>query len=183
MDIALPDHSGIDLAFWAKQKYPDVEIIFITGYNELVEDIFVKIQPRAYISKPIKNSLLFSHLDKIRLNLNNDKQFFEIKTKSVSEILRFREIIYFESNRRKIVVHTLNGEYGIYGKIDDIMADVPDYYARTHKSFLVNLYYLEGGIQSKHITLLDGTQLPVSRANILEVTNKYYKFKGMVNIE
>lgn len=49
MDICLNDSNGIDLACFAQNKFPLLQTIFITGYGDKVEDIFIKIRPYAYV--------------------------------------------------------------------------------------------------------------------------------------
>lgn len=177
MDINLITSNGIDLALYAKNIFVDVEIIFITGYSELVEDIFLKIHPYAYVSKPIKYNLLFNHIDSI-CSLHQTERYFQINNKSENFQILFNEIVFIESSGRKIKIHTVNQVFETYMKLSEFMNDAPNYFVFTHKSFCVNIKYTVGGINVNSVSLITGEEIPISRKHSADVLAKYYNYKG-----
>ena len=76
-----------------------------------------------------------------------------------------KEILYFESNARKVTIYTQNGEhYTFNGKLSEIeqkMSDGKIPFLRVHQSYLVN-YYLIRSRTKIEITLVNGKKLPIS---------------------
>ena len=183
MDICLNNASGIDLAFFAKQKFPNIEIIFITGFEKVLENIFIKVHPFAYVRKPLNINLLCSHIDNIDVN-QDDKQikFFSIQNKNTTAKIPFNEITYVESYKRKILIHTVNGIFQFYDKIDNVIPKFPNYFVHCHKSYLINLYYINGAIVNNRFTLINECEIPISRSKLIETTKAYLEFQvGRIN--
>lgn len=50
IDIRLSDSNGIDFAQQLSRNYPDIKLIFITGFGkEYFEEIFLKVRPFAIL--------------------------------------------------------------------------------------------------------------------------------------
>lgn len=179
MDICLKDTNGIDLAYFAQNKFPLLQIIFITGYEDKVEEIFIKVRPYAYVSKPINFNLLCLHIDRLNAQSNRkNTEFLLIDNKNTTAKIPFRNIIYFESQKRKLFINTPENVYCIYKKINDLQSVVPMYYVRCHQSFLVNLNYVKGAITNNKFTLITGQKIPISRARMIETQKSYFEFLG-----
>jgi DNA-binding response OmpR family regulator len=70
-DIKMPKMNGFEMVFEMKKKDPDVQIIFLTGYVDLMKEVdklFSKLSVREVIQKPIGIQQL---VDKIK-GLNID---------------------------------------------------------------------------------------------------------------
>lgn len=179
MDICLNDSNGIDLACFAKNKYPQLQTIFITGYEDKVEEIFIKIRPYAYVSKPINLKLLCLHIDRLYAkHKEKNKEFLLIDNKNTTAKIPFKDIIFFESQKRKIQIYTIDGIYFVYKKINEIETVTPSFFVRCHQSFLVNLYYVKGAIVNNKFELITGQKIPISRSKIIESHKAYFEFQG-----
>lgn len=184
MDICLNDSNGIDLACFAQNKFPLLQTIFITGYGDKVEDIFIKTRPYAYVSKPINFKLLCLHIDRLDSNLTEkNKEFLLIDNKNTTAKIPFKDIILFESQKRKLQIYTIDNTYYIYKKINDLEIITPNFFVRCHQSFLVNLYYVKGGIINNKLELITGQKIPISRSKIIETQKTYFEFRGGKSLE
>ena len=61
LDIDMPGMKGIDLAALIREKWPDMPIIFLTGYAEYALDAF-SVHASGYLLKPVKIEKLAAEL-------------------------------------------------------------------------------------------------------------------------
>ena len=147
VDINMPDLNGMEAVKLCKESIPALQVIFTTGYEDFAVEAF-NISAADYIVKPIGHARLFMALDKakrsIMLSLTQDsipKQFNKLSIKSNNShlYLSVDEILYIEKEGRKTILHTLNERYETSESLQDIEGKLPDYFYKTHRSFLVNL--------------------------------------------
>lgn len=79
----------------------------------------------------------------------------------------YKNILYFESCKKIICLHTANGStYEFRGKLNDVEKELMgSCFLRVHQSFLVNVFYIEvlnKGV--KNIILTGGEHIPVSKS-------------------
>jgi len=78
--------------------------------------------------------------------------------------LNVHEIMYFESDKRKVNIKGLYGDYSFYGNMRDLSERIKKLYTgfvRVHSSYIVNIEYVRG-YSSRQITLLDGTRIGIN---------------------
>lgn len=51
LDITMPEMDGVQLGRELKKINPDIELVYVTGYDEYALEVF-KVGGRAYLSKP-----------------------------------------------------------------------------------------------------------------------------------
>ena len=67
----------------------------------------------------------------------------EVRTENVQIELRLSDIVYVESYKRYLLIHTKKDEYKQYGKISDMEKMLCEKgFLRSHKSYLVNLEHV-----------------------------------------
>lgn len=138
------------------------------------------ISPTAYLKPGIRpDSLLLRPFTKeiMRQTLNDFlKSFVEqgrnsgagksyvIESKDGKINVPHQDIFYFEARDKKIYIRTLNAEYGFYETIEAINEELPDYFVRCHRSFIVNTSKIIRILISQNvIKLVDGLDVPLSR--------------------
>ena len=60
LDNKLPDGFGVDLITYIKQKYPDIRIIMISGFDSAVRDVALENGADCFLEKPFSREQLFS---------------------------------------------------------------------------------------------------------------------------
>lgn len=73
-----------------------------------------------------------------------------------------RKISYIESDRRKLHIHVGSDVITTYATLDSVARELPSSFVRSHKSFLVNMGFIES-IDPTHVTLFSGETVPVSQ--------------------
>ena len=84
------------------------------------------------------------------------------------------EILYFERNLRKTIVHMKSGELlETAEKLSGLLERLnPQEFVRCHNSYIVNLKEVEE-IQGKEICMKQGLRLNISRAYLSDVKNSF----------
>ncbi len=173
MDIEMPEMNGFESIECYRHTYKDVVVIILTTHDELARKGF-KYEAFRYIDKSNMEIELTEALDSAVRKLHYDKMI-EVKVATVGMVsIKIKDIIYIETLRRDIVIHTkmddltcMNSMTEIEDKIKERKAEEGFY--RTHRSFLVNLNCVTG-FDSRNVRVSNGDEVILSG-------RKYTKFK------
>lgn len=177
LDIVLKDENGIDIGLYLSRKMPDAKIIFISGYQDRVSEIFFSLSPFGFVDKPINPDVLCKYLELARDEKEKLEAYFTYTEKGQERKLRYRDICYVESSREKMLVNTADSCFHVWKKISEVESDFPDYFVRCHKSYLVNMRYVVG-IEKQAFRLMNGKEIGISRSKKNETEINYFRFKG-----
>ncbi len=72
LDIAMGDVSGLDVAKALTKNKPDINIIFVTGYTEYMDEAF-QLYASGYVMKPPRADRLKKELQNLRYKPNDPK--------------------------------------------------------------------------------------------------------------
>ncbi|MGN0560195.1 MAG: LytR/AlgR family response regulator transcription factor [Candidatus Fimenecus sp.] len=176
MDILLREENGIDVAYYLTQRFPNMKTIFITGYNEYVEEIFLRVKPYAYLAKPVCNERLFTHIRSI-LSERENGGGLQFSFNRVDCFVPFRSICYIERQKRKSIIFTAEKPYESYDTFSALLKALPPHFVQCHQSYIVNLQMVKT-YQPKTFVLLDGTKILISRTHERESREKWLLFRG-----
>ena len=173
LDIKMKTINGVDCAKLLRENDVNSLIVFVTSSAEYV---FSGYEVKAF--RYILKTDLVNAFDRIfgecltELKKNIDK-VFPLKTTSVVKNLPLNDILYFESNKRVLIVHTKGEDHSFYGKLDDIEEGLQnDNFIRIHQSFLVNAFKINS-VSKTEVTLKNGDILPVSKSRATAVKEAY----------
>ncbi|WP_374965472.1 LytR/AlgR family response regulator transcription factor [Lysinibacillus sp. RS5] len=142
LDIEFPNTTGIDLAEIIRQNNLNVPIIFLTNYKEYMEDVF-KVQTFDYIIKPVTKENLFPVLDRVMRYLDVREERFIFSYNKISYSLKINDLVYFEKNRRQVIIRTLSEDYVSNMSTTTILSKLNDCFVQVHTSFIVNVKYIK----------------------------------------
>ena len=181
MDICLDNTSGIDSAKHVKDISPDTPVVFVTGYpQQYCQSIFLEhfdFEPFAFVCKPVEPNVLQRVFEKLESKGKDKSATITLHSGRQDVILNTQEIIYVESNRWYVLVHTKNKVITVRAKLSDIEQLLPESFISSHKSYVVNASYVRA-FNSSAVTLTDGTELPVSRSHKTDFKQKILSIKG-----
>lgn len=177
LDIIMGNINGIEVAQYIRKKNSDQPIIFTTSNSEYALEGY-DVQAFGYLLKPydaIKLEQLILKATKQIMNLKSN--IFVCKSGQNIHTLQLKDIIYFESERRKITIYLSNQtQLDFYGKLDDINVTLSDkQFIRCHKSFLINPYYIKS-IESYSVIMTTDEKLPISRKYLQLVKDKFLNY-------
>ena len=89
----------------------------------------------------------------------------------------YSEIEYIESSNSKCILHRTDGnEYTIYKKLNDIEEEINHRaFLRCHQSYLVNMQYVAGLVDSDFIMIND-KMIPIRKSGRKLIVKKYEEF-------
>lgn len=161
LDIAMPGLDGIGLAREIRETDEDVILVFVTSRVEFMQTGYEVRAFRYLLKEQLETGLPVIWTDIEKELTGRKDQYFVFEFNRQSYRYSCREIVYFESSLRRIILHAKSGTAVLYGNLDEIEAEHPSF-VRIHKSFLVNPRYIRA-LSAGNVVTADGTALPVSR--------------------
>jgi two-component system, LytTR family, response regulator len=147
VDIHMPLLNGVEAAKMCKEMLPSLQVIFTTGSEEFAVEAF-NISAIDYIVKPIEKVRLFIALEKAKQSLQLHartetkpviKNKLAIKSNQAILYITIEDILYIEKEGRKSILHTEEGRYESLESLQELEDRLPDFFFKTHRSYLVNL--------------------------------------------
>ena len=172
LDIELKTLNGVDVGKKIRDELQNerIHIVYISAESKYAMDLF-EVRPLHFLIKPISKEKVLLNVEKAMRLTDAYEDYFESHGQSLLRI-PYADILYFESNERKIKIHTVgnNNEYEIYGKLNEIKKEAPLGFIRIHQSFLVNYIYIRHW-QYEGLILKNNIKLPISQNYRKEVRN------------
>lgn len=100
LDIKMPKMNGIELAKKLKELYPEIIVVFVTGYTEYLED-FINIKADYYVLKPYTRADIEDVFLRAKLLSKRLKKRIFIRTFGNFDVFLDRKTIFFNSPKAK----------------------------------------------------------------------------------
>lgn len=179
LDINMPGISGLDMI---KTMSNPPMVIFTTAYSEYAIDGF-ELNAIDYILKPISYSKFLNAAQKaLRLykleNQESDKvdDFIYIKVDKKLVKVELSDILFIESLKDYVLVHTTKGRYTTYLGLNKLISVLPDnIFVQVHKSFVISSKAIDA-IDANTIIIGDAT-VPIGRAYKTDLFQKIINSK------
>jgi len=179
LDIDMPEISGLELAERLRAEDSKLIIIFLSAHEEFVFKA-IEFQPFRYIRKMrIKTEMPLVIRSAVRvIEANRDKQIV-LNTDDGEMKVMISEIMYYETEKRKIAVHLKNGNNILANKKIAEMQDLinKDSFIMIHRSCVVNADYVKN-ILNGIIVLDNDEKLIISRPRYKSVKQQILKVWG-----
>lgn len=170
LDISMPGLNGVDIGQHIRYELGDndTQIVYVSSDNKYAMELF-KVQPMEFLIKPVNEAKLERIMNLAYKILFHGRQIFRYELNGDNYRENAGNILYFESRRRKIYMHTLKECVEFYGKLDDVYRQLERYnFKYVHKSYLVNIYKIKAFCRDC-ILMENGDRLPISRSRRDEV--------------
>ena len=138
------------------------QVIYATDHIECATQVYRT--PHVYfLVYPIAPQDFEDALDRACANLRAaSNRPLAIRSDGRVQVVHPRKISYIESDRRKLHIHVGSDVVTTYATLDSVARNLPSSFVRSHKSFLVNMSFIES-IDATHVTLFSGEVVPVSQ--------------------
>ena len=174
LDIEMPGMNGVELARLIRQRNPQAQIVFITGYSEYMA-IGYDVEALHYLVKPIEREKLYAVLDRAVARLQRQEPTLLIDQHGVLTRVPVSQIRYIEVNRNYVTIH-VDTAYEIRRSMKEIEALLDKRFLRIGRSCMVNLTYVMQ-VSKTELTLIDGTKLYLPRGSYNTVN------RAMINLD
>ena len=156
MDIEMTQVDGILAAKQLRHLDPTALLIYISGYDQYFRQLF-EVGVFRFLDKPIDAEKLLECFVDACKQISDRNTCFEYTCKRSFFRVPFREIAYFESEKRVIHLYLWNGEHReFYGKLNQIEEEMRArgrFFLRIHQSYLLNYDY---------VRRMDGTSITLA---------------------
>lgn len=175
IDTIIREYNGIRIAEEIHNANPSTQIIFESIHHEYAQDIF-RVSPVYYLNKPVDSELLQVAIERCLQKLDS-ANIHSISLKHAGKVYRVhsRDILYVESSRRKVTVHTAYRDIVTYSKLNEIEAMLDDSFLRCHQSFLVNMNCIRYYMPNQFVLKNNG-RLPISQSRSVISRNRFDAF-------
>ena len=178
----IPD--GVGVFLFSVRNVTEEQISFVKGVRAVKSDafiVFVTGASKSNIQSLVRPSvglsgLLFIPPDKAALyqtireiaheqaTADEADDMFTIKSGGAYYRIPFKSILFFQAQEKRIVAATDKQEISFYASLTEIAGQIPDYFMRSYKSFIVNTKYVVAvNVSSMEISLRNGFKIPLSR--------------------
>lgn len=166
MDICLDDgegsQTGIDVIERAMLEGARTQVIYMSGFDAYHTQVY-RTKHAGYLRKPFSRESVEEVCARAIAALESAAEKpLVVRQKGGERVLRPANIVYIESDRRRVRYHLRDEVVEAYGKISELAEILAPRFARCHQSFLVNLAYVDE-LTANEARLVTGDIVPVSR--------------------
>lgn len=180
LDIQMKGTNGMEIAKRLRRHNFNGFLVFITVLAEMVFESF-EVQAFDYLVKPLDGKHFERTMERMLESMqNSSEKSLLVKKGYENSIISFDNIIFGEVIGRKIYLHLVSSEVvDFYGKIGELETKLGKNFFKCHRSFLINLKYLES-YKNNTAFMEGGIQVPVSRLRGKEFSNVILQYmKGI----
>lgn len=172
MDVEMKEMDGFETAYHYKNNNEDTILIFLTTHTELSRKGYV-VNAFRYIDKANVVEEMQEALNAIE-DLQSRKHRIIFHVLHVGEICeQVRNILYIETDKRNVIIHTKEQSYISNRKIDELEDELKEWgFFRCHKSYLVNLGNIHR-FDKINVYFKNGNKAMVSSRKYVELKKKY----------
>lgn len=178
LDIDMGTYNGLEIARKVRRLHSEALIIFLTQYVEFSLEGY-EVNAFRYLLKDDFEIRLSGHIKDALKVLAQKRDSFIFIANGEEYIVKYKNIVYLESQLRVICLHTLNQtrENRFYATMEEMENELaPAGFLRIQKSYLVNMRYIMK-LNYNQVLLIDGTILPVSQKRFAEIKLQYMNWK------
>ena len=175
LDIEMPGMDGIRIADEIRKFNQYVHIVFVSNREELVYQSLV-YRPFRFIRKSKMNIELDEALKALVKDIHEGNRYIVIGNSSKSYKVHIADIIYIESSKHDITIHTEEEIICVRDtmtRLEDVLEKY--YFIRIHSGYLVNPKYIYS-IGTKDVILDNKVELPISRHKIADTKKRFFEY-------
>ena len=138
LDIEMNGEDGISAAKRIRQYDKNALIIYVTSYENHMKESF-EVRPFQFLVKPVNEDLMEVCFKAAYEDINSSDFYFRYSYQRMNHKVAVRDILYFESKKRKVFIVTAEDTFELYGKLNEIENSLKNCkvsFLRVHQSFL-----------------------------------------------
>ena len=177
IEFATDEINGIEVGKLIRNTYNNntTSIVYISWEMNYAMQLF-DIRPLNFLTKPLNDNKIEEVL-RLYLKLRGLwSQFFTYKIGRDVLKVQMKDIVYLESDKRKLVLHLADGKkeefYGTLKAIYQNQLQKFDFLF-IHAAYVVNYEYI-ASLKYYEVILLDGTRIPISQHRRKDIGKAYY---------
>ncbi|WP_019227539.1 LytTR family DNA-binding domain-containing protein [Sedimentibacter sp. B4] len=144
LDIEMRDLNGVEVGKKIRDEMNDetTQIVYISGREDYAMDLF-EVRPLNFLIKPVSKNKVEAAVNKAIKILGESKHFYEYKNGNVNFSVSVGDILYFESDGRKVNIILMDDVKSFYGKLSEVEEKLRNQdFIMIHKSYLINFNHV-----------------------------------------
>ena len=176
LDIELLQKNGIEIGTFIRDEMEDTDthIVYISSKQGYAMELF-KVQPLEFLVKPISAVRLKEVLERSMKRKKYAESCFEYQRGSRIFRVSVKEIFYFMSMDKKVLMIKKDGQEEFYGKLKNVMEQLPAGFLMIHQSYVIHQEYVSE-YSYESIKMMNGDVLSVSKPYRKEVRAKVKQY-------
>lgn len=174
LDIEMDNENGISAAKRIRIYDKNVLIIYVTNHENHMKESF-EVRPFQFLVKPVNVKQMETCFKAAYEDINSGDFYFRYSYQRINHKVLIKDILCFESNKRKISIVTASETFEFYGKLNEIENNLKTCkfsFLRVHQSFLVNYKHIKG--QAYDFVIMDnGKQISISEDRRRMISEQY----------
>ena len=172
LDVVMPERSGIEAARLIYQASPTTLLAFVSSSREMALNGY-GVDAVAYLLKPVTARAVRELIREARARrARRAGETLILKVGRAFTRVNPVDIIYLESDNKRVYFHFWADSQDCAGKLDDFLEQLPAGFVRVHKSYAVNLDHVRAMRTTEMITD-NGRSVPISRRYRISAEKAY----------
>lgn len=168
LDIEMDDLSGIEVGEIIRNTIDNqtMQIVYVSWKENYAMELF-KVRPFDFLIKPLEAKEVIAVITKASQMASKMDCFFECTFGGTHYITALKDILYFESQARKVSIFTSNGNYNTHDKLAEIQKKINDRnFVMVHRSYFINF---------SHVIKYSYEQIVMSNDEIISISQSKRK--------
>ena len=178
LDMMMPLCDGIEAAREIRLTDKAVKIIILSATSQFAIDSY-DVKAFSYLLKGSTKEKLFDVIrDAVQETEDTTSRCILIRAKSGLVRLQFHSVAYLEVIGKTVTFSMTGGEkHQMYGTLSRIEKEflVQEMFLKPHRSYIINMDHVRK-LGEHELTMTDGSRVPISKANLLEVKRRYITY-------
>ncbi len=152
-----------------RRAFPDAALLLLTNPSLSPETYITPFfRPLALLTLPLDTRKVSEVIHRLYVwfyaHRDSGPQNLLIRCREEKRYFRHSRIVYMEAREKKIYLHYGREEYSFYGTLKQMETLLPAYFARCHRSFIINAMHIKKMDLEHHCCFLtDDIPIPVSK--------------------
>lgn len=166
---------GIGIVEKYRRYFTRAQVVYMGDLDHYTPAIY-ETEHAFFLPKPFLQQDVNTALACALTNLsNNTNKSLPVKIGSSIRLVKFSDIVFIESQRRKLRLHLSNEVIDMYGSLTAMAAALPWQFVQCHKSFIVNLEYAVE-LRKEGFVMASGDKIAVSQTKRKEARRSFTKY-------
>ena len=177
LDIDMPGIGGLELARRMTKKNDKTVIVFVSGYDHYVYEVF-EFSPFAFLRKDRLCNELPKTLKRIAERFDKSNTDVEVLTVQGMCTVCARDVLYITTKGNYYICYLKNGSKitcrGTLNDTEDLF--VPFDFVRVHAAYLVNLHHIQKYEKADLFVGEDNVKIPIAQRRLAEFKQAYAQY-------